>query len=301
MALRILFADDQIPDDAIADDEVLDHAAARYPRAQRGFVLAFAIMRRMVTSLREHGYDVTVARRLDDALELVDRERFDVAIVDLGWYGDDAVDRSRAPVAGWDVADAIAAANRRRGDDRPTAQIMYSARFAKRPDISLQAATKGLLPYFKPYQELDTIPLESDEALAGSEDRIQAGCHSLQAAVAFAEHLLTSRSERDRDAEMIRRTLQTRLDRAIEREQSWDRLARLLLPVAILLVAAGIGVGFWLGVGEGALTAGLGALTGLFQAFVSRQLRSVTGDIQSAAQDLARALDANRPSTAVTE
>lgn len=282
MPLRILFADDQLPDDHIVDAEVLARIGAEYPGAQPGFVRAFTVMRRIVKALREQGHDVTVARRLADAISLAQDQHFDVAIIDLGWYADRDVDRADAPTAGWTLTQVIDAVDAEHPERPATAQIMYSARFARKPEISVRAASGGKLPFFKPYQELDTIPLSSEDDLARSGDRVEAGCHSLHAAVAFVEHLLRAQERSDRDPDAVRRALRVRSDRALEREASWDRLARVLAAVGILLVLAGAVAAMLLGAGEGAVTAMSGAVVTVISKLMYGELRNVRTEIEEA-------------------
>lgn len=81
--LRVLIADDQIPDSSIRDGAVAAWAREQYPDAHQG-IDAFGVMREAVRVLRD-GCDVVTARRLGEAMTLIGEQRFDVAIFDLGW------------------------------------------------------------------------------------------------------------------------------------------------------------------------------------------------------------------------
>jgi hypothetical protein len=141
--MRILFADDQVPDENIPDDKIVEIIGQRYPTAQQGFINAFKLMRRMVRAASE-GNEVVVAQRLDDALRLVQNEEFDVALIDLGWYGDHSA--GMPGQAGWRIVDALIEADKNHPERPPTAKIVYSARFSSQPDLAQTAVKKGSLP-----------------------------------------------------------------------------------------------------------------------------------------------------------
>ena len=61
--LKILFADDQIPEDDIPNEEITRVIKERYPEKTPGFINAFPIMRETVNMIKGAGYDVTVARK----------------------------------------------------------------------------------------------------------------------------------------------------------------------------------------------------------------------------------------------
>lgn len=211
--MRVLFADDQIPDEDIPDHEIYDVLRARYPKAQDGFIRAFPLMRRVVRSVAENN-DVTVAMRYQDALALAREEHFDVAIIDLGWYADKAVRQADRPVAGWKIAAAIDEADAEDPERPATAQIIYSARFGSNPELGQIAANKGKLPFFKPYREPFTIPLESEAQVEEAADEVASAIQSLRAAVSFIEHLSASGRGNEetlyRDLDVMRKTAKRR-------------------------------------------------------------------------------------------
>lgn len=95
--MRVLFADDQLPDSAIPDAGVLEAISARYPQpGNRGFVNAFRTMRQAYNAVSA-GNEVTVANRYQQALELIRTQVFDVAIIDLGWWADSDVQSRTTP------------------------------------------------------------------------------------------------------------------------------------------------------------------------------------------------------------
>lgn len=159
--MRVLFADDQIPEDDIPDDKVVQTLRQKYPRPEdEGFVRAFEVMRRARRAVSEDN-EVTVARTLEEALSVARTQDFDVAIIDLGWFADPAVGEADRATAGWKIANTLDEADRQHPDRPPTAQIIYSARFDTQPQLGEMAARKGKLPFLKPYKERFTIPLES--------------------------------------------------------------------------------------------------------------------------------------------
>ena len=154
MATKLLFADDQLPDDEIADGDVCDVISKRYPRRGRhGFITAFVKLRGIVSALRDRNYDVTIANTYDKAIRLARDECFDIAIIDLGWSGDHSLEPARQRDAGWAIANQLRESDRSHKRTMPTAQIIYSSRFASNPDIGSQACKDGILPFFKVYSE----------------------------------------------------------------------------------------------------------------------------------------------------
>src|SRR5436190_16266541 len=105
--LKILFADDQIPDENIPDDEINKSLKEQHPDWPARFINAFVAMRQSVKTLRGAGYDVIVARTYKDALELIKHSHFDIAIVDLGWFADATLTPKQTEYAGWDICAAI--------------------------------------------------------------------------------------------------------------------------------------------------------------------------------------------------
>lgn len=159
---------------------------------------------------------------------------------------------------------------------------MHSARFARKPAISVRAASGGKLPLVEPYQELATSPSSSEGDLARSGDRVEAWCHSLHAAAAFVEHMLRAQERSDRDPDAVRRALRVRLDLALEREASWDRLARVLAAVASSSSLPEPSQRCCSGSARGAFTAMSGAVVTVVSKPMYGELRRVRGEIEEA-------------------
>ena len=291
--MRVLFADDQIPDDDIPDEKVFDTLKLKYPQAQDGFIRAFEVMRcaqRMVSEDNE----VTVARRFDDALSLVRSQQFDVAIIDLGWYADHSVGKADQATAGWKIANALDEADRQHPQRLATAQIIYSARFDTHPEMAERAASKGRLPFLKPYHERFTIPLESGVGTEASGDKVQAACQSLRATLSFIERQRTSASPEDnleRNFNVLVKAASDGVARAVTREKQWDLLTRVLLSMAILIVLAGVVSTFFIGAPEGAVTAAVGIIVGLIPRLMYGELSKVRGEIQAAMKNLSKLVE----------
>ena len=201
METTILFADDQIPEDQISDEDIQEIISQRYPEAQKGFIRAFGKMRGIVKALRDRNYSVTVANTYQTAMELATDRHFDIAIIDLGWFGDHSLERSARDAAGWDISNRIEQADKKLSPHQPTARIIYSSRFASNPEISEKASKLGILPFFKVYSARDAYPITSGQKTPDlqrrSADRDASNQNSLAAAVGFVEHLI-----RDRKTEM---------------------------------------------------------------------------------------------------
>jgi hypothetical protein len=302
--VRVLFVDDQIPEDEIPEDQIFDRVKKQYPRGSSGFIRAFEVMRRARQAVSED-HDVTVARSHKEAMRLAQTERFDVAIIDLGWYADPAVREADRPVAGWKIANAIEESDQKHPELRPTAQIIYSARFDTQPQLAERAASNGRLPILKPYKERYTIPLESPEELAKNEDKVDAACQTLRATLSFIEH------QRDAETSLLasqRQGLGILLNEATEsvsragkRAERWDLLTRFLLTLGILIILAGVVSIFFLGVPSGAVTAAVGIVVGLIPRLMDGELHKAQADIQIATKDMvelvkqAQALSSDRP------
>ncbi len=137
--LRVLFADDEIPygdrrdatrrDEIIAHDPSVDDAA--YARVTRE-------MRSAVIALESAGYDVIVARTISESLALIDTGDFEVAIIDLGWWGDGEIDVDRRPAAGWQLIRRMDAIAEKRSRPRPPT-IMYSMRYLDDKTLAMEA------------------------------------------------------------------------------------------------------------------------------------------------------------------
>ena len=282
--LRVLIADDQIPDDDIPDGDVLTHARERYPQASDGFIQAFGVMREAVNILRD-GCNVTVAWRFGRALDLIQSERFDVAIIDLGWAGDAEVPRRDERTAGWKLIDALRDADARHPDRQPTAQIIYSSRFEIHPNLGQEAAEKGILPFYKPYGERHSLPLGDDpEKSLSRQERVRVASESLRAVVKFIEHLRT------RDVERLLQSAHEGIIRANKDQHDWHRLALFTVAAGVLIVLVGVVVSLFGHVSEGTVSVLSGVVVSLIPKLVYGRLDRANAEIKHARYELERAL-----------
>ena len=152
--LKILFADDQIPDETMADDQITKVLKKQNPKWPSGFIEGFVDMRNAVKALKGAGFDVTIASTYEEVIKLIEATYFGIAIVDLGWFGDEAVPSGDQEFKGWDICREIDAAAKKH-HKQETQQIIYSDRFLKKVSISVRAAEEGRLLVFKNYEYPD--------------------------------------------------------------------------------------------------------------------------------------------------
>ncbi len=120
--LRILFADDHIPDDNIPDADIAKTLKKQHPRLRPDQIDESVAVRKAVTILRDANYDVTVSGTFKDTLELISRSHFDIAVVDLGWVDDDTLKGEKLN-AGWKICAALDEADKK-SQSKPTFQII---------------------------------------------------------------------------------------------------------------------------------------------------------------------------------
>ena len=279
METKILFADDQIPEDKIADEDIKRVVSQRYPQAQEGFILAFEKMRGIVKALRDRNCQVTVANTHSMAMKLAGGQHFDVAIIDLGWFGDDALDRSVRDSAGWEIANRIVQADKKLSPHQATARIIYSSRFASNPEISEKASKEGILPFFKVYSERDAYPLAAGQKPAALQqrdaDRDAANKNSLAAAVGFIEQLLHGRTTEMDAALKI-------LQDAEASERRWELIAISCIVAGVVLVAVSVISVIVFSKPVAIVTAVSGAIAALMPRLFFGQLKASRGQIDAA-------------------
>lgn len=255
--LKILFADDQIPDDSIPDDEIKTRLKEQHKDWDTGFINAFHAMRQSVNTLRNSGYNITVARTYQNALELIAHEHFDIAIVDLGWFADETLAVNHRSFAGWDICEAIDTANNNSATE-PTLQIIYSNRFVDDAMISIQAADTGKLPVFKNYKK--------------------ATHEALRASVKFIETHITSPSSQEQlaisEAKSLHQAMINALNEPLKQLKSWSMLAVVFIALSLLLLLAGASLVIFLGKDlVGAVTSLSSIFTGAISALLLSRLR----------------------------
>jgi hypothetical protein len=239
--LTVLFADDHIPDEArlaLPADQVKAHYGRRIesqfhkrtPQFREEATAGFVFTQRAVQGLQDGQFELFRANDFADALKQVEARHFDIAIVDLGWMMDPKVPEWKQPSAGWDIAQAIDAADTLAG--HTTAKILYSSRLISDPKILADAAHAKMLPVLKP------APRWFEDGNAA-----QLGIDSLQAAVRYlaAEVHEGSPTFRTAQHEARQQAIERRFQEApLEAERTWRRLAMGAAIASLMLVFGGI-------------------------------------------------------------
>jgi hypothetical protein len=277
MAIKILFADDQIPHDSIPDDKIREVLKSSHQSWDDAFIRAFVLMRQTVRKLRDSGHDVTVANTFERTLSLVHEQHFDVAIVDLMWASDESIPtQEERDNAGWRIGEAIEKADSVLSPTSPTAIVIYSSRFASQPAISSAAAARRWLPFFKIY--------------SGNHQSQEAGREALQALIVWFERFFEvspPSARKQRASELVGRAAVDNLREASSSRRRWDLLTALAVILSLLLVIAGGIVALAGRVEVGIVTSLCGAVTGLVPVLLFRPLRDSTEDIQRTYEKLA--------------
>jgi hypothetical protein len=254
--LRILFADDQIPDVNVPDDKISKFLNEQHPEWSAGFINAFIAMRQSVKILDGAGYDVTVARTYKDALKLIKHSHFDIAIVDLGWFADATLPPKQQEYGGWDICAAIDEADKS-SISEPTLQIVYSNRFVEDASISMQAADSGKLPVFKNYKE--------------------ATHQALRASVKFIETNIVNRSPEVNFSRIMandfRQMMTESLMEPLAQQKQWSRLTLIFVAVSVLLILAGAASAIFWNNQVGTISSISSILTGIISSLFFTQLQ----------------------------
>jgi len=279
METKILFVDDQIPEDQIADGDIRGTISQRYPQAQEGFIIAFEKMRGIVKALRDRNCRVTVANSHSMAMKLAGDQHFDIAIIDLGWFGDDSLEQSIRDNAGWEIANRIEQTDKKLSPHQATARIRYSSRFASNPSISEKASREGILPFFKVYSERDAYPLAAGQKPVALQqrdaDRDAANKNSLAAAVGFIEQLIHGRTTEMGAALKI-------LEDAEASERRWELITISCIVVSVALVAVSVISVILLNKPVAIVTAISGAIAAMVPRLFFGQLKASRGQINAA-------------------
>jgi hypothetical protein len=267
--LKVLFADDQIPDENISDTDIKTELKKKHPDWDEGFINAFPIMRRAVETLRLADYDVTLARTHKEALDLVKDLHFDIAIIDLGWYADESIPYAQRAYYGWKISESIEEADKKL-KSKPTLQIIHSNRFETEPSIGIQAADEGKLPLFKIYGE--------------------AGHQALKASVKFIEQHLTSPSVQEQfcqdDTEKLRRINIQFWMEPLNQQKQWFNLTFVFVALSIsLLIAGAIGAIFW-NLQVGILTSISSIMTGAISSLLYAQLQRAQKKVEESREKI---------------
>lgn len=236
--LRILFVDDHIPDNNIPDGELVTHYLDilqknfhDYPYTEAAFrdraVRGYPAMRQALKGLKSDNFDVVCENTFKDGMKRARTQKFDIAIVDLGWYLDPAVDSSERESAGWKIINEIFNADRVSG--RTTACILYSNRLVDDRGIVSKAAELGVLPVLK-HIEGDKSPV--DVAVDG-----------LRAAASYLAATIEQASGEKafwRRAREIESWSSAVADEALRNFRRWSAIISVAFVVSLVLIGSGI-------------------------------------------------------------
>ncbi len=249
MNLKILYADAKF----LKTDSTLKQISVE----QRVQGLA---LQQSVELLENVGHNVTITRTFQDALEMINapEQYFDVAVIELGWEADLALEQNKRHSAGWDLCEAIENVNKSRKfkpTEKPTLKVICSDRLAKDSAIGITAANRGILPIYNQYNE-NTAQM-------------------LRAVIKFIESGLTS-SPLDELARKIleedRDTLNSYLNQPLADYKKWFNLTLVLILVSVVLLLGGI-VGLFLGyVQLGILSSAISLVNGITSILLFREL-----------------------------
>jgi hypothetical protein len=225
------------------------------------------------------------------AMKLAGDQHFDIAIIDLGWFGDHSLDPSVRDNAGWEIANRIVQADKRLSPHQATARIIYSSRFARNPAIGEKASREGILPFFKVYDERDAYPLVAGQKPAALQrrdaDRDAANKNSLAAAVGFIEQLIHSRTTEMDAALKI-------LQDAEASERRWELITISCIVVSVALVAVSVISVILFSKPVAIVTAISGAIAAMIPRLFFGQLKANRGQINAAMERVTK-LASRRP------
>jgi len=270
---KILFADDQIPDEDIPFDEIGSVLKQRHPTWNDGFINAFSEMRLAVKTLESTGYEVDIANKSEDALSLINDNQYDIAIIDLGWYADDNIPEPEQDEHGWEICKALNKVDEERGTSTPL--IMFSNRFYRKPEISVAAADRRILPIFKNYEE--------------------SGNKALMASVKFIENLMKRSSPLDVMVEEFKaqRAILVQQGKAnLEHYYLWSKRTYLVMVAGVVVLLVGIIYAiFWNQQLTGFLTSVSGILTSVISKLFLDQLNKMRTTAENFMNDISAKYD----------
>jgi hypothetical protein len=151
--MKVLIADDHIPDETVHNDKIPQFVAQRYQSTDADLIDRFVFMRKMLNKLRDAGFDIQVCNHASLVEKVIQKDKYDAAVIDLGWYADEEVAQNIRPYKGWDIIDMV----RNKSPLLPV--IMYSNRLFENPDIPRGAADRGVLPVYKDFQDTCIVNL----------------------------------------------------------------------------------------------------------------------------------------------
>ena len=267
--LKVLFADDHIPEDNIPyeEDKIKEALRTLHPgwsdKNIEEWTKIYSYTRQVQQMLSDSDYAVTSARTYREAIKAATGSHFHIAIVDIGWFADPALPAGKQASAGLDICAAIEEADKKSRSD-PTLVIAYSSRFETTPSLSTDAADKLRLPFFKQYN--------------------QANVQALRAAVKFLEARLGSRPPqeqlfRDMVKDFHDLTI-SRMKEPLVQQRRWELATLAFIGLSILLIIGG-SISVILGNTQvGTLTSVSSILTTAISSLLFLQLRDARKNVE---------------------
>lgn len=282
--LRVLFADDHIPDSNVPESELttyylrfIQERFNEWPYTDASYrnraVCGYPAMRQAFKGLKSDNLDVVCANTLDAARKLAQTDKFDIAIVDLGWFFDPAVSSTERESAGWRIVDDIEKADRNMG--RKTECIIYSSRLLEDPRIVAQAAQHGKLPVLK--------------FIEGAKSPVDVVVESLRAAVGYLGAVIeqtTPEKALQRRTREIEQWFNAVSDEALRNLRRWSAMIAVAFVISLTLIGAGIILALAGQVKIGVVTSVTSIITALF----SKLARPLYKEAQLDIKDLQRKL-----------
>jgi hypothetical protein len=158
--MRVLFADDQIPSTNDAENakykeelqkelaEILRKAGKEFEYAYREDYEWFSELLRYLS--KDMGFDLLTAKSFAKAKELSQqRDGYDLAVIDLSWTGDPALEAHEKKNAGLEILRIIQMANEASKVKKPT--IVLSQNYNSQPELFATVLETGALPVPKDY------------------------------------------------------------------------------------------------------------------------------------------------------
>jgi hypothetical protein len=156
MAVRVVFADDQVPsEDArqneFARDEIIRVKGPKDPDIEAKYREDDKWFRDLIRFLEDReGFTIIRAKTKSEAESKLRQGEYDVAVVDISWFGDQNVTSGKED-AGLELLTLAAELNRGSKLRRPV--IAFSQNFATDFELVAKVSDRGALPIQKYYSE----------------------------------------------------------------------------------------------------------------------------------------------------
>lgn len=274
-SLRILVADDQIPDEGLSEQDFRKKFFAKHEGSShnQAFIDQCIFMRRIVQALRDAGYQVAAARTYSDAEKKIRERKFDLAIIDLGWFMDSSLPEEARPAAGWSLCDKIDEQDARNGKRTP--QILFSSRFPAEPELSREAARRQKLPIFK--EATDTV-----------RNSLLAAVGFVDATLATQRSLPNSTSSYD---EQIKNLALELLQEPLRDYRRWTSLSLVFVALSIVSLLAGVPLAYLGRVQVATLSSISSVVAGAISVLLYSRIKSAQNSVSLAQREVLKRLE----------